>query len=131
MIRVLSLEYETLREEILVRTSGRYQFLALMTTAAALLASGFGRSIFSDQAWISSFLALLVFAAGLTYYWRLGHHIVMVSRHIANLEARINALVHVRPGTAEPLSWETRHQHRGRWQRISLGLVVGRNRNVR
>jgi len=66
IIHVLSLEYKTLREELLVRVSGRFQFLGLMTTAAALIATGFfSRSVFGNSDWIAGILAAAVFSFGL------------------------------------------------------------------
>lgn len=94
IIQILSQEYQTLRQEILVRASGRFQFLGLMTTAAALLASGvLGHSIFSGQTLISAILAAVVFAFGLAYFLHLGRQMVDVSARVAQLEERINALV--------------------------------------
>ena len=93
MIQLLSLEYETLRSEILTRTSGRYQFLGLMTTAAALLASGIGSTISASQKLSLGCLALAIFTVGLAYFWRLGGHIVLISARIAEIENRINELL--------------------------------------
>ena len=40
MLQVLALEYGTLREEILMRLSARYQFVGFFTAAAGLIARG-------------------------------------------------------------------------------------------
>jgi hypothetical protein len=112
-VQVLALEYQTLRQEVLVRIAGRFQFLGLMTTAAAILASGFfGHSIFGSQAWISLVLAAGVFGFGLLCYLLLGHHIIRTSTRLAQIEARINALVPAESDVSPPLlSWESERQN--------------------
>src|SRR6266704_22076 len=108
IIQLLSLEYQTLRDDLLVRTSGRFQFLGLMTTAAALLATGiFGHSVFGSQNWIAATLALGVFAFGLVCFLILGRHMVILSTRLAEIERRINALVPAEPGFSAVLSWES------------------------
>jgi hypothetical protein len=115
ILQVLSLEYQTLRQDILVRTSGRFQFLGLMTTAAALLATGiFGHSAFGSKTWISIVLAAAVFGFGVACFWLLGHHIMLVSARLAQIEARINNLVPAETDSSAPLlSWESVRQVQG------------------
>lgn len=123
IIKVLSLEYQTLREEILIRTSGRFQFLGLMTTAAALLTTGvLGRSVFSRQAWIAGALALGVFSFGVACFLYLGRVRTAVSARVVAIEKRINALLLVEPGFSTVLSWESDHGRRTLYQRIKLAL---------
>jgi hypothetical protein len=118
IIQLLSLEYQTLREDLLVRTSGRFQFLGLMTTAAALFATGiFGHSAFGSQSWIAATLAFGVSAFGLVCFLRLGHHMVTRSTRLAEIERRINALVPAEPGFSTVLSWNSDHQQRRWYQR--------------
>jgi hypothetical protein len=94
MIQILSLEYGALRSEILTLTSGRYQFFGLMTTAAALLASGISHSVSLAERWTLGFLALAIFLVGLVYYLRLGRNIARISARIASIENRINELAY-------------------------------------
>lgn len=127
MIQILSLEYQTLRDDILLRSSGRFQFLGLMTTAAALLTSGiFGHSIFGEQTWISVGLALAVFAFGLVSFMFLGRQMFFLSARAADIEQRINALVPAEAGAPALLSWEIDKQHRTRLQRLFLDLFLAR-----
>jgi len=127
MVQILSLEYEALRSEILTRTSGRYQFLGLMTTAAALLVSGIGNSISPDERWIQRFLALAIFTIGLLYFFRLGRGIVKLSARIAIIEGKINELAY---SQSKLLSWESEMQKRGFWKRVSLGSPTRRRSEI-
>jgi fatty acid desaturase len=88
IIQVLSLEYQALRDEMMVRTSGRFQFLGLMTTAAALLVAGLGNLASGPGIWVSGALAMAVFVLGLVFFFALGHHIVRLSARIAQIEQR-------------------------------------------
>jgi hypothetical protein len=120
MIHVLSLEYQTLRAEILVRTSGRFQFLGLMTVAATLLATAaFSRPLFSASNWIAGILAIVVFAFGLMNFWILGLQIFSLSARVAEIENRINALAPAQTVFSELLNWELSLQKRSRLRRSS------------
>lgn len=118
-VEVLSLEYNTLRAEILVRTTARFQFLGLVTTASAILATG------SRGAWVlARVLACLaggVFVVGVLLFWGLGRNITYLSARVAVIESRINELVS--PGSVcTLLSWESGHQSRTLFDRLVLGL---------
>src|SRR5947207_2934972 len=78
VIQVLSLEYQTLRDEMIMRMSSRFQFLGFMTAAAALLATVVGRPASSLQSWIIVSLAAGVFIFGLICFWLLGRHVVHI-----------------------------------------------------
>jgi hypothetical protein len=124
MLQVLSLEYQTLREDILVRTSGRFQFLGFTTTAAALLASGIlGHSIFGEQTWIAATLAAGVFVFGLVCFWQLGRQMVDASALVAQIEQRINALVPSESEHHPLLSLETGRQQHDFIGKITLGVI--------
>lgn len=119
MVQVLSLEYQTLRDDVLHRSSGRFQFLGLMTTAAALVASGIlGHSVFGVQTWISASLAVGVFAVGLACFMILGQHMARLRARVAEIEKRINALVPAESESSMLLSWESVHQQRTRLQKL-------------
>jgi hypothetical protein len=125
IIQALSLEYQTLREEILVRTSGRFQFLGLTTTAAALLTTGsFGSSVFGSQRWIPDLLAIAVFVFGVICFLYVGRARVACSIKVAEIERRINALLPAEPGSSAVLSWESAHQQRNFYQRLKLGFPL-------
>jgi len=127
IIHVLSLEYKTLRAELLVRVSGRFQFLGLMTTAAALIVTGFfSRSVFGNSDWIAGILAAAVFSFGLMNFWILGRHIAVLSARIAEIENRINTLAPARENVPELLSWESERQKRGRYNRVSMNFLARR-----
>lgn len=125
MVQVLSLEYQTLRDDILVRTSGRFQFLGLMTTAAALLASGiFGHSVFGSQTWIAAGLAFAVFSFGLFCFAFLGRQAAALSARIAQIEKHINSLAPKQEGYVL-LGWECDWQQRRGLPRLQrLGLFL-------
>ena len=99
ILHLLSLEYQALKEEALVRTSGRFQFLGLMTTAAALLTTGvFSSSIFKSQTWISAVLAAAVFGFGIICFIYVGRQRAIAFTKLTELEGRINGLVQAEPG---------------------------------
>jgi hypothetical protein len=127
IVQALSLEYQTLREETLVRTSGRFQFLGLMTTAAALLTTGiFSSSVFKSQVWISAILAALVFAAGVICFVYLGRQRELVLIKIAAIENRVNALLPAEPGFSTVLSLESNRVHWTLYQKVKLVLLGAR-----
>jgi hypothetical protein len=113
VIQLLSLEYQILREATMLRTTGRFQFLGLMTTAAALLTTGvFGSSTFGSQIWIAASLATLVFSFGVICFIYLGRQRGLELAQIATLEKRINALVQAEHGYSAVLTLES---NRVRW----------------
>ena len=125
IIQVLSFEYQMIREEILVRTSGRFQFLGLMTTAAALLTTGiFGSSIFKGKSWIAAALATLVFLFGVICFIYLGRQRDAAWDEVANLEKRINALLPLEPGFSSVLG-EVRTRRQWTWRRKLKFLLLG------
>jgi hypothetical protein len=127
LIQVLTLEYEALRAEILVRISGRYQFLGIMTASAALLSSGLGHGTLGSYSWILLVLALAVFSTGLLYFWRIGRHLIFLSSWMARLEQRINSVVSGHYDFTAPLSWESSRPERiDRWTRLSIGPLAPR-----
>jgi hypothetical protein len=129
IIQILSLEYQILREETVLRTTGRFQFLGLMTTAAALLTTGiFGSSSFKNQTWIAASLALLVFLFGVVCFVYLGRQRGVALMQVAALEKRINALVQAEPGYSMILSLERNRVHWTFCGKIKLLLFGGRAR---
>jgi hypothetical protein len=110
IVQVLSLEYCTLREEILVRATARYQFVGLVTGATGLIAAGIGLSGYGTGTWILAGLAAAVIGVGLYGYFRMRSHVIAISAHVAQLESRLNALVPAEAGHASLLSWESDHQ---------------------
>jgi hypothetical protein len=126
-IKVLSLEYQTLRDEMIMQMSSRFQFLGFTTAAAALLATVAGRSALNFQAWLIVGLAVGVFMFGIACFWILGRHVIYISGRVANIERRINELLPTQPGEPSLLSWETEHQQRGySRRRINAHLWPGR-----
>lgn len=120
-VQVLSLEYQTLRAAIMMRTSSSYQFLGLATAAAAILASGAGGLSFSSRGWFLVILAGGVFAFGVGGFRTLGKQVAFQSKRVAEIEDRINALVPAETGEPKLLSWELDHQHRSRFERLVIG----------
>ena len=127
IVAVLSMEYQTLREEVLGRLSSRFQFLTIGIAAAAFAASAVGmappRQL--NAAWqqiLASFVVVLIaalFVAGVVTYYRAGVMISVLSERIAKIEVRINSLmgnaydandvlVWESERRAQPLPWRTR-----------------------
>jgi len=117
IVQVLSLEYDTLRDEILVRLTARYQFVGFVTGAAGLIGAGIGLSSYGVKTWILVGLATSVVAAGVWGYVLMRYQNIRLSARVALLERRINDLVHAEPGYPRLLSWETDQQ--------GMPLVVG------
>lgn len=125
LIQALSLEYQTLKEEIIARTTGRFQFVGLTTTAAAIFATGVGAAKLPVLA--SGLLAGAVFLFGLGAFWLLGVQIVQLSSRVAELETRINELLPVPPDGKMVLSWESERQQRSLGARFVLGDIRRKN----
>jgi hypothetical protein len=118
--QVLALEYGTLREEILMRASARYQFIGFITAAAALIGAGISYSA-GPKTWLLVALAMAVIGVGVYGYYRMRYHVIRISARIAEIENRINKLVPAEPGTPSLLSWESDHQGQLVFGRLSLG----------
>jgi hypothetical protein len=110
VVRVLALEYGTLRDEILARSTARYQFVGFATGAAGLIGAGIGLSSYGIKTWILVGLASAVIFIGLYGYLLMRYYAVVLSARIAVLEGRINDLVPAEPGFERLLSWQIDHQ---------------------
>jgi hypothetical protein len=127
-VQVLSLEYQTLRGSILMRTSARYQFLGFTTAAAAILATGAGSRSFGAEVWFLAILAGGIFLFGAGSFWYLGSEIAYQSRRVAEVERRINGLVPVDSDHGPLLSWDSDHQRRTRFDQWFWGHRVSEKR---
>jgi len=87
ILQVLALEYGTLRTEILMRLSARYQFVGFITAAAALVGVGIGYSS-GPKTWLLVTLALAVLYVGFHGYYRMVYYGRLVSVRIAEIEDR-------------------------------------------
>jgi hypothetical protein len=126
-LQVLSLEYETLRAEMLTRTASRYQFLGFTTAGAAILATVADRLSLVPGVWFLAILAGGIFLSGLASFWVLGRDLVLLSVRVAGIESRINDLV---PGNPRILSWESDHQRRTRFARWVLGFRLPKGLDI-
>jgi sulfite exporter TauE/SafE len=128
-LQVLTLEYGTLREEILMRLSARYQFIGFVTAATALIGVAIGYSS-GFKVWLLIVLAAAVLFLGFYGYYRMVINGKILSVRIAKIEDRINELVPAEPGNPKLLSWELEHQNQSPiWSR-ALGRI-SRILNVR
>lgn len=107
-LQVLTLEYETLRAEILARLSARYQFIGFITGAAALIGVAIGYSS-GLKVWLLTAIAIIVLTTGFYGYYRMVVQGRIISARVAQIEDRINKLVPVEPGAPDLLSWESEH----------------------
>jgi hypothetical protein len=103
------LEYGTLRAEILMRLSARYQFIGFITAAAALIGVAIGYSS-GLKVWLLTAVSAAVLAVGFYGYCRMVARGRIISARVAELEARINKIVPTEPGSPNLLSWESDHQ---------------------
>jgi len=120
-VQILSLEYEALRADILMRASARYQFLGFTTAAAAILATAAGSRSLGAGVWILVVLAAGIFMFGFASFWYLGSYVAVLSERVAEIESRINELVPVDPSHRQLLSWESDNQRRTRVDRWLMG----------
>lgn len=130
-VQILSLEYQALRDEMVMRLSSRYQFLGFTTTAAALLTAAGGTSPLGLNKWLISALAAGVFIFGLACFFILGRIVANLTVRIADIEQRINALGPVQPGEPALLSWVTEHEQRGPLKSINFGISPRRSMTTR
>jgi sulfite exporter TauE/SafE len=107
-LQVLMLEYGTLRAEILMRLSARYQFIGFVTGAAALVGVAIGYSS-GLKVWLLTAVSIAVLALGFYGYCRMILRGRLISAKVAEIEDRINKLVPAEPGTPNLLSWESKH----------------------
>ena len=118
-VKILSLEYQSLRSDLVMRSAARFQFLGLVIASAAILATGLGGSHSNLATWILVILGIILFILGLISFWLQGRDQAIISAKIADIEKRINELV---PADPALLSWETTHQERSPFNRWILGL---------
>jgi hypothetical protein len=117
-VDVLGLEYQSLRQDLIMRSGVRFQFLGFITASAAILATGLGDSHSRLETWILVGLGIVLFILGLITFRQQGGEQAAISARIAEIEEKLNGLVEA-PGL---LSWETKHQERSRFNRWILGL---------
>jgi hypothetical protein len=122
LLQVLSMEYETLRSKMHVKSTARFQFLGLTTAGAAIFATGFGQSFGKPAAWVLLAVSAGVLVFGLGAFWRLGRDEAILSHRLAEVERRINRLVPPPENEPELLRWESDHQSRSFVDRWLLGL---------
>jgi hypothetical protein len=116
----LSLEYGTLREELLERTARRTQTAGFLTASAAVLVA---LASTKDNTWVPLLMAVagvFVILAALTW-WGNGRTIRKLSAHVAQLECDINAATNGTLATTRYLRWESEHQDRNLWFRLWYG----------
>ncbi|HUB38584.1 MAG TPA: hypothetical protein VMA72_07020 [Streptosporangiaceae bacterium] len=107
-LQVLMLEYGTLRAEILMRLSARYQFIGFVTGAAALIGVAIGYSS-GLKVWLLTAVSISVLALGFYGYCRMILRGRIISTRVAEIEDRINKLVPAEPGMPNLISWESEH----------------------
>lgn len=122
-VDVLGLEYQSLREDLVMRSGARFQFLGFVTASAAILATGLGDSRSRLETRVLVSLGIALFVLGLITFWLQGSEQAAISAKIADIEERLNGFVS-EPGL---LSWETEHQKRSRFNRWILGLRLPSN----
>jgi hypothetical protein len=121
-IHVLSLEYQTLRDEMIMRMSSRFQFLGFMTAAAAVLATIIDHSVSGLQMWVIVGLAVTIFLFGVTGFFILGRHLFYMSARVAEIEQNINEMLPPQPGVPSLLGWESERQGRTLLERLNFGM---------
>jgi hypothetical protein len=127
-VRILSLEYQSLRSDLVMRSAARFQFLGLVIASAAILGTGLGGSHSNLATRILVILGVVLFCLGLISFWLQGRDQAVISAQIAAIETRINELVPTEPVL---LNWETTHQERTVFNRWILGLRLPENGNQR
>jgi hypothetical protein len=110
-LTALSLEYSTLRTEMLDRMTRRAQTVSVLAVAAALIA-GFGvdaTAISAKEArWLFWVLVVLAVGKWVRDGWTLGK----LSRHVAQVEHDINDVLAWSFEASSVMRWETSRQKR-------------------
>src|SRR4051794_6668505 len=88
VVNVLSLEYQTLRSELLTRAAFRYQMLTIAPATVAIAASLAGRG--TVPAWVIGVLVFVALLASTAAWWDAGRIIGRLSTQIAYIEKKIN-----------------------------------------
>ena len=118
-LEALSLEYNNLRHEVSTRINSRYQTLTLLAATAGLVL-GFApadselpkESVYG----VGAGLLLLGLVAWIHAGWAIG----ALSKHLAQLEADINAVASGATPGSDLLTWERNRQSRG-WKAVFFG----------
>lgn len=121
-VKVLSMEYQSLRSDLQMRSSARFQFLGLVTAAAAVLATGLGGSHSNRVTLVLEIAGAVLFGLGLISFWLQGKDQAIISAQIASIETKINKLVQAESGGPDLLRWETINQKRSLFDKWVLGL---------
>ncbi|GAA1965307.1 hypothetical protein GCM10009798_26990 [Nocardioides panacihumi] len=116
----LSLEYGTLREELLEKTTRRAQTTAFMSAAAAALVA---IASAKDADWVPLLVAVAaVFGVLAALTWvQNSRTIGRLSTHVAQLELDIDEAVNRNLAATQYLRWETEHQKRNWWYKLWYG----------
>ena len=101
-VDVLFKEYDTLRGEIIARTSGGYQLISIVALLSSALLAWAGSHPASVMLWIG--LLIIVGASILFFAWAHRDN-NMLGRRIAEIEKEINDLL----GGRELLKWESHY----------------------
>jgi hypothetical protein len=121
IVSILSLEYQTLRAEILARSAYRFQTLTIMGTAGALVAAAITAGV-EDVRWpIVAVIAGIYILVGLIAYFRMGTLLDACARRVAEIEKMVNVTMNEGYGSPALLVWESRTTERSRLQRILSG----------
>lgn len=119
VVALLMREYETLRSEIVQRVASRMNILGFGGVIIALVASG-GLSPQRPNVYIAGAAVLL----GVIWLRDTNHTIQALSRHLRDLEHRVNTLS-IQVYGSHVLSWETA-RHASQMQESSLWRLTGR-----
>lgn len=112
-LQALSLEYNSLRQEIVMRMDRRYQTVTLLGAAAALV-FGFAPKDSNLPAWMVYAVSVVLLAAGIGSWWHSGRSVGKLSQRVAWLEHDINQVVNLTAAESNSgaLRWESDQQGR-------------------
>jgi len=116
----LSLEYNSLRQEISGRMNSRYQTLTLLAATAGVIIGFAPEKSGFPKEWVYG-LGLGLFLVGLFAWLHAGWSIGSLSKQVAQLEADINLVASETSQTVlDLLTWEKSRQNR-KWRAILFG----------
>lgn len=106
-IELLMREYDTLRQEVIQRMTGRLQLAGFMVAAGAIVASGITAEDVEPAKWITLGVVALVLGISLLLIWHTGTVIVnRLFKSIQQVEGKVNHLAEIAYGKSNCVKLE-------------------------
>jgi hypothetical protein len=127
----LSLEYSSLRGELIEKTTRSTQTATLLVAVATAL---YALTSAQKEDWADPILIIVAGALALIGVWMWGQNratIGKLSEHVAAVESEINTLINGSTSTVKYMDWETAHQGRTGPSAFLVGGGTARRHSAR